>query len=62
MAQFYFLGQDDQNAMQCDFLGHVMPMASSTTLLDLFGQDDKNDMLHNFFRSWYVTDDGVSVT
>ena len=52
------LGKDDQNEMQCDFLGHVMPMASLMAPLHLFHHNNQNEVQHWHFcwhhmMSWY---------
>ena len=43
------LGQDDENEMQNDIFGNVIPMASSMAPLHLFCQANQTEVQHNFW-------------
>ena len=40
IATLYSFGQDDQNEVQHDFVGHVMPLVLVSALYDIIGTND----------------------
>ena len=58
MAPLHLLGQDNQNEMQHDIFGHMMPLALALASSDTYsvtkgiivfpGQDDRNEVKHHF--------------
>ena len=67
MAPLYSLGQADQNKVQQDLFGHVMPLplalVSSETdggINALLSSYDQNEVQHDFF--WSCDSTGISTT